>query len=189
MALNPDIPRGVLGVPGTPYSLLLSRSADFTPFFGLVQAVYYDQRDISFFMAWMQNLWDSGDGAGYANFVNADPLDGVAHQVLIQDAIGDAQVTTLGAQNMARAYGAAQVTDAPYQDIYGVPVEASGYVGSAIAEYFFNTPDVPYTNVPPDSAYDTHESTRRTLPAQDQMIHFLSTGEVVNYCDGVCDPD
>jgi len=27
------------------------------------------------------------------------------------------------------------------------------------------------------------------LPAQDQMIHFLSTGEVVNYCDGVCDPD
>lgn len=189
IALNPSIPRGVLGVPGTPYSLLLSRSADFTPFFGLMQAVYYDQRDISFFMAWMQNLWDSGDGAGYANFVNADPLDGVAHQVLIQDAVGDAQVTTLGAQNMARAYGAAQVTDTPYRDIYGVPVEASGYVGSAIAEYFHNTPDVPYTNVPPDSAYDTHESTRRTLPAQDQMIHFLSTGEVVNYCDGVCDPD
>lgn len=189
LALNPDIQRGVLGVPGTPYSLLLSRSADFTPFFGLVQAVYYDQRDITFFMAWMQNLWDSGDASGYAAYMNADPLDGVAHQVLIQDAIGDAQVTTLGAQNMARAYGAVQVTDTPYQDIYGVPLEASGYTGSAIAEYYHNTPPVPETNLPPDSAYDTHEDTRRTVSAQKQMMHFLQTGEVVNYCDGVCDPD
>ena len=40
LALNPDIPRGVLGVPGTPYSLLFQRSADFTPFFGLLQNVY-----------------------------------------------------------------------------------------------------------------------------------------------------
>lgn len=189
LALNPDIPRGVLGVPGTPYSLLLHRSADFTPFFGLLQNVYPDQRDISFFMSWVQDLWDSGDASGYAAFMNADPLDGVAHQVLVQDAIGDAQVTTLGAQNMARAYGAVQVTDAPYQDIFGVEQVASTYTGSAIAEYFHNTPDIPQTDVPPDSEYDTHEDTRRTFSAQEQLYHFLSTGEVVNYCDGVCDPD
>lgn len=189
LALNPDIPRGVLGVPGTPYHLLLSRSSDFTPFFGLIQAVYYDQRDITFFMAWMQNLWDSGDASGYARFMNEEPLDGVAHQVLIQDAIGDAQVTPLGAQNMARAYGAVQVNAEPYQEIYGVGVESGPWTGSAIAEYFHNTPDVPYTNTPPDDEYDTHEDTRRTVAAQEQLYHFLSTGEVVDYCDGACDPE
>jgi len=189
LALNPDIPRGVLGVPGTPYSLLLQRSADFTPFFGLLQNVYPDQRDITFFMSWMQCLWDSGDASGYAAYMNADPLDGVAHQVLVQDAIGDAQVTTLGAQNMARAYGAVQVTDSPYQDIYGVEQVSSPHAGSAIAEYFHNTPDIPFENLPPDDEYDTHEDTRRTFSAQEQLYHFLSTGEVVNYCDGTCDPD
>ncbi len=189
LALNPDIPRGVLGVPGTPYSLLLQRSADFTPFFGLLQNVYPDQRDITFFMSWMQDLWDSGDASGYAAYMNADPLDGVAHEVLVQDAIGDAQVTTLGAQNMARAYGAVQVADQPYEDIYGVEQVSSPHTGSAIAEYFHNTPDIPPSDVPPDDAYDTHEDTRRTVSAQQQLYHFLTTGEVVNYCDGVCDPD
>lgn len=189
LALNPDIQRGVLGVPGTPYSLLLHRSSDFTPFFGLLQAVYPDQRDITFFMSWMQDLWDSGDASGYAAFMNQDPLDGVAHQILIQDAIGDAQVTTLGAANMARAYGAVQVTDSPYQQIYGVDEVSGPYTGSAIAEYFHNAPDVPQTDLPPDPDFDTHEDTRRTPSAQAQLHHFLSTGEVVNYCDGTCDPD
>ena len=50
-------------------------------------------------------------------------------------------------------------------------------------------PEVPFTNVPPDDTYDTHEDTRRTFAAQEQLNTFLSTGTVVHYCDGVCDPE
>lgn len=188
MALSPTIERGVLGVPGMPYSLLLSRSADFTAFFGLFQAMYPDQRDISMWMALMQNLWDSAEPGGYGRQVTEEPLWGFPKQILIQDAIGDAQVTTLGAQNMARAYGAVLI-DPPLQEVWGLETKASGWKGSAIAEYDYGVPPVPFDNTPPDPDYDTHEDTRRNPAAQRQLWTFLTTGTVVQYCDGICDPE
>jgi hypothetical protein len=188
LALSPAIERGTLGVGGAPYSLLLARSADFTPFFALFLAIYPDQEDITFWMALMQMAWDSGEAGGYVAHTVADPLPGVPpKQVLLQDAIGDAQVTTLGAANMARAYGAVQV-GTPVQEIWGVPTVAGPHVGSALAEYDFGAPAVPYENLPPDGQYDTHEDTRRNFAAQEQMDRFFRTGEVVHFCDGACDP-
>ncbi|MFN7147813.1 MAG: hypothetical protein ACK4YP_28845, partial [Myxococcota bacterium] len=189
LAMSPDIERGVLGVPGMPYSLLLSRSADFTPFFALFQSIYRNQEDISFWMALLQNLWDSAEPGGWGRQMIDDPIDGVpAKQVLLQDALGDAQVTTLGAQNMARAYGASLI-ETPVAEIYGLDVQPSGFVGSALVEYDHGAPPDPYTNIPPDSETDTHESTRRTFAAQEQLDTFLTTGTIVHYCDGACDPE
>ncbi len=189
LAMSPVIERGVLGVPGMPYSLLLSRSVDFSPFFALFQGIYRDQEDISFWMALLQNLWDSAEPAGWGNQMINDPIDGVpVKQVLLQDALGDAQVSTIGAQNMARAYGAALI-DAPVDDIYGLATEPSGFVGSALVEYAHGAPEVPFTNVPPSNGVDTHEDTRRTFAAQEQLNTFLTTGVIVNYCDGPCDPE
>lgn len=189
LALSTTIERGVLGVPGMPYALLLYRSADFSPFFILFKSVYDDSRDIALWMVLMQTLWDSGEGAGYARQMNEEPLDGVpAHQVLLQDALGDAQVTNLGAQNMARAYGAVQL-DPPVREVWGVSVVAGPSNASVLSEFDFGAPAVPFENTPPNKDFDTHEDTRRALSAQDQLWHFLTTGEVVNYCDGVCDPE
>jgi hypothetical protein len=189
MALSPVVERGVLGVPGMPYSLLLARSSDFTPFFALFQGIYRDQEHISFWMALLQNLWDSAEPGGWGRQMVDDPVAGVPpKRVLLQDAIGDAQVTTLGAQNMARAYGAALIEE-PLAEVWGLSVEPSGYAGSALVEYEHGAPEVPYTNLPPDSEYDTHEDTRRTFAAQEQLHTFLATGTVVHYCDGVCDPE
>jgi hypothetical protein len=187
--MSPVIERGVLGVPGMPYSLLLSRSADFTPFFALFQGVYHKQEDIAFWMALMQNLWDSAEPGGWGRQLIEDPIAGTPpKQVLLQDAIGDAQVTTLGAQNMARAYGASLV-ETPYRDVWGLDTQPSGFTGSGLAEYGHGAPDVPVTNVPPDADFDTHEDTRRTFSAQEQLNTFLTTGTIVQYCDGICDPD
>jgi hypothetical protein len=187
-ALSPFISRATLGVGGGPYSLLLSRSADFSPFFLLFEGVYHDQEDISFWMALMQNLWDQAEPAGYAEAMIHDPIDGTPpKQILLQDAIGDAQVTTLGAANLARAYDATLI-GTPVRDVWGLDTQPSGWTGSALVEYDHGAPDVPFTNVPPDSTYDTHEDTRRTPEAQHQMDTFFRTGTVVDYCDGVCDP-
>lgn len=187
MALTQDVTLGTLGVPGMPYSLLLSRSADFSAYFMLFETVYDDQRDIAFWMALMQQLWDPGEGGGFGRQMNEEPLaDTPAKTILIQDARGDAQVTNLGAHNMARAYGAVQVGE-PLRDIYGVSTEADGWTGSAITEFSFGAPEEPATNTPPDDETDTHEDARRAWAAQEQMFHFFETGgEVVNYCQGQC---
>ncbi len=188
LAMSPVVERGVLGVPGMPYSLLLSRSADFTPFFALFQGIYREQEHISFWMALLQNLWDSAEPGGWGRQMIEDPIDGVpVKQVLVQDALGDAQVSTLGAHNMGRAYGASLVGE-PLADIWGLQTQASGFVGSALVEYEHGAPEAPYTNVPPNTETDTHEDTRRTFAAQEQLNTFLTTGTVVDYCDGICDP-
>lgn len=187
MALSQDITLGCLGVGGMPYSLLLSRSADFDAYFALFMSVYEDQRDIAYWLVLMQQLWDPGEAGGFGRQMNEAPLaDTPAKTILIQDARGDAQVTNLGAHNMARAYGAVMI-DPPVRDIWGVGTESSGYVGSAIVEYSFGAPEEPVTDTPPSSDTDTHEDTRRAWAAQEQMHHFFeSGGEVVNYCDGAC---
>ena len=118
-----------------------------------------------------------------------EPLDGLPqHQILMQTAIGDAQVTTLGGQMAARAYGASLI-ETPVRPVWGMETQASGWEGPALVEVDFGVPAVPFTNVPPDSEYDTHEDTRRNPPSQEQLWTFLTTGQVVNYCDGACDPD
>jgi hypothetical protein len=189
MGLHPDITRGVLGVGGAPYALLLYRSADFAPFFVVFKAVYKDSRDIALWMVLMQTLWDSGEGAGFGRQMYEEPLDGLPpHQILMQTAIGDAQVTTLGGQMAARAYGASLI-ETPVRPVWGMETQASGWEGPALVEVDFGVPAEPFTNVPPDSEYDTHEDTRRNPASQEQLWTFLTTGQVVNYCDGACDPD
>lgn len=187
VASSPEITRATLGVPGAPYSLLLSRSSDFVPFFALFQSVYEDQRDLVLWMVLIQQLWDPGEAGGLLRQMNQEPLPGVpAKQILIQDAIGDAQVTTLGAHNMARAYGAVTI-GTPVADIWGVEVVESATEGqSVIVEYDHGAPPVPTNNTAPDDEHDTHGDTRKKWAAQEQMAHFFSTGEVVNYCDGAC---
>jgi hypothetical protein len=186
VAISKDIERATLGVGGGPYSLLLPRSHDFVPFFALFQSVYDDQRDLALWMILIQQLWDAGESAGFARQMVAEPLPGVsAKQVLLQDAIGDAQVCTLGAQTMARAYGAG-TPGTPVAPVWGI--EASGSIegGSALTEYDFGAPPVPEDNTPPDADFDTHEGTRRAWAGQEQMAHFFATGEILNFCDGAC---
>lgn len=186
IAVAPEFDRACLGVGGMPYSLLLSRSADFDAYFALFRSVYDDEVDIAFWMALMQQLWDPGEAGGFGRLVNETPLDGTpAKTVLLQVARGDAQVTNLGAHIQARAYGAA-LLDEPVREIYGLETVASPTTGSVLVEYDFDVPEEPSQNIPPDSETDTHEDTRRAWAAQEQMIHFFESGEILNYCDGAC---
>ena len=88
--------------------MLLPRSNDFTPFYEILQGRYPDFRDSGIVIAVMQSAWDASEGGGYAAHLTRDPLPGSgdAKQILAQVAIGDGQVTTLGAHHQARAWGA-----------------------------------------------------------------------------------
>ena len=188
LGMSTDLTRGILGVPGAPYGLLLPRSADFDPYFLILKNKWEDHRDIAVNIALMSMIWEPTEGAGWLRAMNEDPAPGVpAKQVLIQDAIGDAQVTTLGAQIMARAYGAKTVAPET-RPIWGVEEADGGFTGSAIVEWYYpDGAEEPYTNVPPDYALDTHECPRREWAAKAQLRDFLIDGQVNQYCDGVCE--
>jgi len=116
MGISQIVERGVLGVPGMSYSLLLRRSVDFagTPLAdifdgsaGFASGGYPDRLDRTFLLSAMQMLWDRAEGAGYARHIQNDPLpDTPSHKVLLHVAFGDHQVTMWSAEILARAIGA-----------------------------------------------------------------------------------
>ncbi|MEO7092848.1 MAG: hypothetical protein ABI175_06325, partial [Polyangiales bacterium] len=189
MSITTDVTRGLLSVPGAPYSLLLNRSADFGPFFFLLGTVYETSLDTQIVLGLVQMLWDKTDPGGYMAYLADDTLPGTPkHQILIHPAIGDHQVTPLGAEWMARAVGAKRITPA-VRPIWGVPNAVAPFEGSAIVEFDFGLPEAPKTNVPPTKGEDPHELPRRQLPAIDQANAFFREGVVKQFCSGACDPD
>lgn len=184
IALSQDFERAALGVGGTPYALLLHRSADFTTFFVIFQTMYPDPAHVTLWLGLMQALWDSGETSGYATVTTADPLpDTPAKDVLLQVAVGDKQVTTLGAHMHARALGASLI-DPTVREVWGLQSAASVSEGSALVEWEYGLEE-PVENVPP-TGEDPHESPRRELAGQQQIAWFFETGEIKNFCEGEC---
>lgn len=138
------------------------------------------------------------DPAGYVGRIGgARVLPGTpAHRVLFQAGLGDAQVSWLGVHTSARGAGAAVFASCVREGnetLSGfalLPDGAAATSGSVLQMWDFRVPLVPFVNVPPSDANDTHERTRRTAAAQAQMARFFFTGEIINTCGGPCvDPN
>ena len=185
VALAPDIDRAVLGVAGGPYSVLLPRSVDFNTYFLAFKTMYPDYMDISLWLGLMQTLWDSAEPSGYLDSINQDPLPGnTPKEILVQVAIGDSQVSTLGAHMLMRGVGGGLIAD-PTRAVWGLDELAAGAAGSGLVEWDYGLEE-PFVSIPPNKDTDPHGRVRKEFEAQEQLHHFLSTGELVNFCDGPC---
>jgi hypothetical protein len=200
-ALAPDWNRAVLGVTGIDYAnLLVQRSTDFAPFGSIVYAAYPDQSTHPLILDLMQQLWDRGDPDGYAQQMTTHPLpDTPRHQVLMQVAYGDFQVSMYSAAVEARTIGASVYRPALDADrardahlFYGLPsIGHFPFRGSAIEIWDSGPGRVqppPVGNLPPVAAsnnIDPHEDVRNTPAAQLQMSDFWRpSGTVANVCGG-----
>ena len=106
-AVEPDITRTVLYVPGMNYSLLLTRSIDFEDYALILYPSYPDEGSRPLLLSLIQSMWDRGEPDGYANHMTTDPLPGTpAHKVLIEMAYGDHQVANVATEVEARTIGA-----------------------------------------------------------------------------------
>ena len=178
IAMSPDIDRGVLLVPGTPFSLILTRSDNFQPFLRLLEAKYSDWMDISLLVPVMQMLWDPAESAGWSNSQDKD--------VLLQSAIGDAAVTPLAAQVMARSYSASLI-DPPVRPVWGLDSLTGPFEGSALVEFDYGVED-PFDAVPASTDTNTHGRPPGSGEGQEQVVRFLVEGVHFNPCEGACDP-
>lgn len=203
MSITTDVTRGILGEPGAPYSMLLYRSEDFNPFFFTIGLQYADSLDVNIVLGLVQMLWDRTEPIGYVAYLNQNMLPGTPqHQVLLQVAIGDHQVTPLGAHVIARTIGAQNLKPVN-RELFQIPDADSGFTGSGIVEFDFSLPFAmtnctstnkecdcpayqPYCNEAMSVGPDPHDAVR-VLPAVVQMENeFLRNGVVKNFCGGAC---
>jgi hypothetical protein len=190
-ALEPDLTRSVLGVTGMDYSILLDRSSDWSTYYGIFDTGYPDPIDQEINYGLMQMLWDRAEADGYAQHMTTDPLpDTPAHQVLMDLAFGDHQVSNIAAEVEGRTIGARMRLPALAPGLHWSVDPSFGFkpAGTSYVVYWNSldhhdaTP--PITNVPDFVGLDPHEDPRRTYASGNQEATFLLTGQFVDTCDG-----
>ncbi|HUC07989.1 MAG TPA: hypothetical protein VMR96_07850 [Solirubrobacterales bacterium] len=199
-ALAPDFTRASLGVPAMNYSVLLPRSVDFDPFSQVLYPSYPDETARPLILDLIQMLWDRGEPNGYAHRMTDDPLPNTpAHQVLMNVAFGDHQVTIYQADVEARTIGARAHRPVLFRDrwpdtdvLWDVPaIRHYPYTGSAI--YYWDSGPIredpanpgseigteppPYENLPNRSGQDPHGAPRAT-PAEQQLVSDFFAGAI-----------
>jgi hypothetical protein len=190
MSLSTDVTRGLLGVPGMPYTLLLDRSSDFAGYKFLLRAAYPSAVDAQIVLSLMQLWWDRTEPNGWVPYIRTDMHPGTPpHEVLMHVAIGDHQVSPLGAHFMARTLGAKNLRPVN-REIFGIEDADGPLTGSAMVEYDFGLPPVPLQNYPPDAAEsdDPHGKPRLLEPSYLQQDKWFREGVVMPFCDGPCNP-
>jgi len=188
-----DWTRAVLGVPGMNYSLLLRRSVDFSTYTAILDPAYPDPLEQSLGISLIQMLWDRAENDGYAQHLTTDPYpDTPEHQVLLNVAFGDHQVTMWSAEIMARTIGASvhqpALADGRHPDTvpyWGLdPIDVYPFAGSALVVWDSGAEVPPTTNSPPDAGFDPHEDPRADAANRDQKYAFLWQGELIDVCEG-----
>jgi hypothetical protein len=190
MSLTTDVTRGLLGVTGAPYNILLDRSADFSGYKLLLRSNYPTSTDGEIILGLMQITWDRTEPNGWIPYIRENMHPGTpAHEVLMHVAIGDHQVTPLGAHYEARTMKVPNLRPLN-RDVFGIDGKDGPFTGSAMVEYSFGLPPSPLANYPPDDTNgdDPHGKPRKLEPSYQQQDKFFREGIIAPFCDGPCDP-
>jgi hypothetical protein len=210
-AVEPDITRTVLYVPGMNYSTLLTRSVDFDDYALILYPSYPIESERPLLLAMIQLMWDRGEPNGYANHMTSDPLPGTpAHHVLIEMAYGDHQVSNVATEVEARTIGAplryptldpgrtpGYVNFFPQIPTLQLPADADGN-GMFVWDigpkrdnpmdpaHPLGTDPAPITNTAPDDSFgtDPHDTVINTSPLiRAQIAEFLTPdGQITDPC-------
>ena len=180
--------RAVLGSPGTPFALILSRSLQFRDYDQLLLLNFYDNRHVRLLLSLIQMAWDSVEGSG----VLARPVTEVVPPILLQAGLGDVIVPARAAEALARAFYATTVPSNPHL-IFGVPVakvETSNTTNNSnalsratLTEVMY---DQEYLGLPFDNTdaqdNDIHICLRRDKAMIAQLTQFINTGTIIDPC-------
>lgn len=196
MAVAQDITRGVLGVPGMNYSLLLTRSVDFEEYSTVLYPAYPSELQHPLVLALIQMLWDRSDPNGYAQHIVSDPLPNTpAKSVLLHEAFGDFQVANIATEIEARTMGInvhqpalAPMRHSDVNPYYGIPaIPSDPFTGSALIVWDSGTATPPITNTAPGPGTDPHSAPRNSVIGRQQKSDFLQAvgGQITDVCLGV----
>jgi hypothetical protein len=129
----------------------------------------------------MQIWWDRTEPNGWVPYMRRDMRPGTPpHEVLIHVAIGDHQVTPLGAVNLRPTN----------RDVFGIDGADGPRTTSTMVESSFGLHPAPLENYPPDPTLteDPHGKVRLLEPTYLQEDNWFKDGVIAPFCDGPCDP-
>ena len=182
------INRAILGVPGTPFALVMSRSAEFGGYDNLLLLSFYNNRHVRMLLSLVQMAWDSVEGSG----VLAPPLAEAFPPTLLQAGLGDPVVPTQAAEALARAYGAVLIPNNPREEVFGIPfpidndVKNEGETGAMVTLtellYKKEYESLPKKDVLPEENA-VHYCVRVDEAMIRQMTEFINTGQVLDVCE------
>jgi len=178
------IDRAVLGVPGTPFAFILTRSLEFEGYDKILLLNFYNNRHVRILLSLTQMAWDSTEGSGLL----AGPIEEPFPRLLLQAGLGDATVPTLAAECLSRALGAQILPGSPRQ-IYGIPLGTP-------ANETFDGPHVTLTELLFEDEYATlpvddtprprnrvHYCVRKDSQILKQIETFIDSGKVIDICE------
>jgi hypothetical protein len=191
-AVAQDFTRAMLDVPAANYGLLLDRSVDFDPFRAVLDPAYPSPADRALGLQLIQMHWDSGEANGYLQHLIDDPYaDTPEHQVLLHVALGDHQVANIATEVQARTLGipvhrpvVADGRSTAVDPWYGLGELTYPHDGSAVLVWDSGAELPPDANQPPRAGEDPHGDPRDTPAAIEQIVAFLTTGQIIDVCDG-----
>ncbi len=177
LSLSSEIQRGVLNVPGCKWSLMLSRSTDFYPFKALMKDLLPDPIDQQILFVLSQTEWDHTDAATWA--------ETLTKPVLVQEAIGDAQVSNAATRTLVRMLGIPALQPL-VQSVFGVETKAaplpSGY--TQWDAHAMPLPPLGNTALPMDNI--AHNSIWPSVLGIAQTKAFFDSAQVLDVCQGAC---
>jgi hypothetical protein len=198
-AVAPDFTRAALGVPGMNYSILLQRSVDFDTYAQVMYNAYPNRLVRPLVLSLVQLLWDRAEADGYAHHMTSDPLEGTpAHEVILDMAYGDHQVSNWATIVEARTIGAQIRTPVLYPSrslgdnvFYGIPAITSYPATGSLFEVWDvgplrteggktkGTPPPPIGNEPNRQGVDPHgPDASEQVSARAQIGAFLQPDSV-----------
>jgi hypothetical protein len=209
-AVAPDFTRASLGVPAMNYSVLLQRSIDFDTYSAILDPFYPSAMTQAISLSVIQMLWDRSEANGYAHRMTSKTLPNTPpHEVLLNVAFGDHQVTTWQADVEARTIGARAHKPVVYEGrwpgvkpLWGIPrIKKYPFEGSAIVYWDsgplridpmsseeIGTNPPPIENLPNRSGEDPHGHPR-AAPAEQEMVSDFLQPNNKSHITNTCKPD
>lgn len=180
------IDRGILGSPGTPFASILTRSVQFVGYDVLLLLNLYNNREIRLLLSLVQMAWDSVETAG----LSAPPVSPVEPlpPTLLQAGLGDAIVSTVSTEAMARAMNSSILPNNPRERIFGIPTVDPAAVTSTgplvtltEVQYEYEYSNLPEADILP-SDNNVHFCVRWDYALRKQVVEFINTGRIIDPC-------
>ena len=170
----------VLTSAGSPFSLLISRSAIFPGYEFLLSKNLHHKRHIRIFISLMQIYFDAIDGPTIG-LSGSRPNQRI--KTLLQSGLGDHVVSSLAFEHMGRDYGASAFASNP-RKIHGI--QAMDSESNVCATEMMYTQ--PYAQLPKRNVVhsvgtsNVHLCTRSAEPFVLQLIEFVNNGNFLDVC-------
>jgi hypothetical protein len=193
-ATSPVINRAALVVPGGGWSHMMQRAVQWETLGGLLVSRYPNTLELQIVLALSQQYLDPVDSLNYAPHLVREPFPGRPVPALsLHMAVGDAQVANVVTEWVARTADIPMVTPSPVAvpllrtvaAVGGTPISES----VAMVVYDEGVDKPPSGNLSAQEDNGTHETIRDLDVYVEQLGHFLETGEILQLCEGACDPD